>query len=125
MVCVATVPGNHSGSHKENKCDLKSDNEWRKKFGFSKAWLNNGNWYEPDHIGMRCKDITELVTHWGYLPEVPELTEIFTYTDKRIFNQKETNEEWIKIAQKTHNENDHNEFSFDDYIKGYFLIYLN
>lgn len=67
---VAVLPRNHSGVVDEKSdflglCDLKGDNDWRKSFGFEKAWLHNGEWYVADHVGPRCKNITKLVTHWG------------------------------------------------------------
>ena len=76
---VAIVPNNHSGTTHEDKTDLSGDNSWRESFGFTKAWFNGSRWWEPDPHGNRSKEITERVTHWGYLPAVPELKETFIY----------------------------------------------
>ncbi len=95
---VATLPINHAGSDATDKGNVDGDNRWRKRFGFTKAWLNNGEWYEPDSIGYRCNNITRYVTHWGYLPEVPELTEPFIHGDERKLNERKNKEQMVKLA---------------------------
>lgn len=97
---VAVLPRNHSGSDMGYKEDLKGDNSWRKSYGFSKAWLNNGEWYEPSHTGSRNNNITRLVTHWDYLPEVPELKEPFYHTGNERFNEKPDKEFFRELAMK-------------------------
>ena len=103
---VAKLPRNHSGSEHECKTDLEADNRWRESFGFTKAWLNNSEWYEPNSTGMRTDNITNLVTHWDYLPKVPILTDIF-YSKKDCFLSSKMNlEEVIKVAKSRYNESD-------------------
>lgn len=95
---VAILPRNHSGSVEGKNEDLEGDNRWRKKFGFVKAWFNNGEWYEADATGSKTRNITRLVTHWDYLPEVPILTEPFAHTDNWRLNEKQSKEEIMKLA---------------------------
>jgi hypothetical protein len=52
----------------EDKTEL---NNWRLSFGFSKAWYNGSIWSEADFHGIDSKDITDRVTHWANLPQVP------------------------------------------------------
>ena len=92
---VAILPSNHSGSGLGDATGLEGDNSWREDFGFSKAWFNNGEWFEANMHGRRSNNITELVTHWGYLPKVPVLTEIFTSSRDYVFDRK-LNEEQIR-----------------------------
>lgn len=95
---VAVLPVNHSGSGDSNETDLKGDNNWRKSFGYSKAWYNNGEWYEANMHGYRSNNITNLVTHWGNLPEVPDITEPFEHSSGFKFNEKITVEEVTKLS---------------------------
>lgn len=97
---VATLPRNHSGSLEKNKTNLEGDNSWRKSFGFSKAWFNNGEWYEPSIVGNKSENISKLVTHWDYLPEVPILNESFLFTDKWTMYEKLNKEELKNLAKK-------------------------
>jgi len=97
---VATLPRNHSGSGEKDNIDIEGDNRWRKSFGFSKAWLNNGEWYEPDATGNRCNNITRFVTHWGYLPEVPEITEPFYHPATWRMNERIGGEKMKELAGK-------------------------
>ena len=97
---VAVVPGNHSGAVHGDKTDLAGDNSWREQYGFTKAWLNNGEWYEPNHTGNRSYEITNLVTHWDYPPAVPELTKTHYGGKDSRFYGKPTEEEITKIAEK-------------------------
>lgn len=46
-------------------------NGWRKSFGFEKGWLNGGRWWIADYHGSGSIEVTERVTHWAKLPEVP------------------------------------------------------
>lgn len=70
---VAILPVNHSGNegHENHRVDLAGDNLWRESYGFTKAWLNNGQWFEADMHGYSSREITHLVTHWSMLPKVP------------------------------------------------------
>jgi hypothetical protein len=99
---VAVLPRNHSGSGEKDSTDLAEDNSWRKSFGFTKAWLNNGEWYEPNSHGYGNDNITRLVTHWDYLPEVPILSESFKCSDTRNFflNEKLNKEQMRELAMK-------------------------
>lgn len=99
--CVATVPRNHSGSPLKDKCDLKGDNEWREDFGFTKAWLNNGRWYDHGVSNKSTVDITEYVTHWAECPKVPELTESHIQ-EKEKWNMydREHRESLMKLAME-------------------------
>ena len=59
---------------KFTECCIGRVNEWRSKFGFTKAWYNsdsNGKWYEPDPHGNNSESFGDRVTHWDYLPPVP------------------------------------------------------
>lgn len=96
---VAVLPKNHSGSGDDEKCDLKGDNSWRSEFGFSKAWFNNGEWYEADPNGNRTNNITRFVTHWGELPEVPELTKTHVHPNSWRFNERTNDKELKKMAE--------------------------
>jgi hypothetical protein len=98
---VATVPKNHSGSREEpvTQADLALDNDWRRSFGFEKAWLNNGRFYTGSMHDNKSVDITEYVTHWDYPPEVPELTEPHQYTSNRCsIYDRDSEEDVRKIA---------------------------
>lgn len=64
---VALAPKN-MGEPKEK------DNEWRQMYGFEKAWFNmDKDFYIADPHGHGSRKVTELVTHWDYMPRVPEL----------------------------------------------------
>lgn len=102
---VAVLPLNHSGSEHKNKTNLKGDNDWREKFGFTKAWLNNGEWYEPNTTGMRTNNITHLVTHWDYCPKVPVLNSVFISSKQHPFNSKLSTEQIKTIAKKEFDKN--------------------
>ena len=97
---VAVLPLNHSGSEHEMKTNLEGDNDWRKRFGFTKAWLNNGEWYEPDATGFRTRNITNLVTHWDYLPEVPVLEKTFYGGKDDFMSAKMTKKQIKEVAEK-------------------------
>lgn len=98
---VAVVPRNHSGSDDKDKTvSLETDNSWREKFGFTKAWLNNGEWFEPDPYGSRSRNITRFVTHWCELPKVPILTEIHTHPQNWRLNERMTRDELIELANE-------------------------
>jgi hypothetical protein len=97
---VATLPRNHSGSGENDNTDLAGDNSWRKSFGFTKAWLNNGEWYEADSTGYRSNNITRFVTHWDYLPEVPILTESFKHPANWRLNERPNKEQMRELAMK-------------------------
>lgn len=97
---VATLPRNHSGSGEKDNTDLAGDNSWRKSFGFTRAWLNDGEWYEADPTGYRCNNITRFVTHWDYLPEVPVLSEPFNHSANRRLNEKPNKEQMRELAMK-------------------------
>jgi len=101
---IAVLPRNHAGSIAEldiNNSGLDGDNKWRDKFGFSKGWLNNGEWYdsEPQARGMR--EVTEYVTHWAYLPKVPTLTEIHRFNGRTAWlNRRQTRQELLTLGHK-------------------------
>lgn len=115
---VAVLPRNHSGSEHKGKTDLEGDNNWRNSFGFTKAWLNNSEWYEPNTTGMRTNEITNLVTHWAYLPKVPILTDIF-YSKKDPFLSPKMNlEQVIKVAKERYKENE-NKISEESFVDGF------
>jgi hypothetical protein len=97
---VATLPRNHSGSGEKDSTDLAGDNSWRKSFGFTKAWFNNGEWYEADPIGYRNNNITRFVTHWDYLPEVPMLSESFKHLSNWRLNERPNKEQMRELAIK-------------------------
>lgn len=97
---VARLPKNHSGSGEKDNTELSGDNSWRKSFGFTKAWFNNGEWYESDPTGYRCKNITRLVTHWDYLPEVPVLSESFQHSGNPRFNEMPNREQIRELAMR-------------------------
>lgn len=97
---VAILPRNHSGSDEKDSSNLDGDNSWRKSFGFTKAWLNNGEWYEADSIGYRSNNITRFVTHWDYLPEVPVLSESFKHSATWKLNEKPNKEQMRELAMK-------------------------
>jgi len=99
--CVATLPRNHSGHPSVKNGSLKGDNEWRQSFGFTKAWLNNGRWFEADISTKRATDITAYVTHWAECPKVPELTETHVQ-EKESFDlyDKHHKESIIKMAME-------------------------
>ena len=82
---AAVLPKNHSGTKVEGfeKCTLEGDNNWRKNYGFTKVWFNNGDFYEPSFHGRRTTKITELVTHWSSVPNVPFLEE--THDSKKVW----------------------------------------
>ena len=115
---VAVLPKNHSGSTHEQKTNLDGDNNWRKSFGFTKAWLNNGEWYEPNTTGMRCNNITNLVTHWSYLPEVPVLEKPF-YGGKEPWLSSKMNQEAIKEVAKKEFESLQYKGKYADFEKGF------
>lgn len=99
---VATLPRNHSGSDEKDSTDLAGDNEWRKSFGFTIAWLNNGEWYEADHTGSRrTVNITRFVTHWDHLPEVPTMTEPFKYPGAARYSERQGKELMQDFAMKS------------------------
>ncbi len=97
---VAVLPRNHSGAKDGDKCDLDGDNRWRDSFGFSKAWLNNGRWFEPSSTGGMSNDITELVTHWDYLPKVPILDASFVPTEIGWLDRAKSREDIRLLAYK-------------------------
>jgi hypothetical protein len=102
---VARLPKNHSGSAESTEVNTEGDNSWRRSFGFSKAWLNNGEWWEADVHAKQSINITGLVTHWAELPEVPELTEPFYSTHKGSWlwstkNKQEWKEHILKELKK-------------------------
>ncbi len=97
---VAVLPRNHSGSQEKDKCDLEGDNGWRKSFGFSKAWFNNGQWFEPSSTGGRSNNVTEIVTHWDYMPEVPVLATSFTPTSIGWLDRAKSKEDIRNIAYR-------------------------
>lgn len=115
---VAVLPRNHSGSSDEHKSDLNGDNDWRKSFGFTKAWFNNNEWYEPNTTGMRTNNITNLVTHWSYLPEVPILENAFI-GGKEPWLSPKMNQEAIKEVAKQEFKNLKYKGKYEDFEKGF------
>jgi len=97
---VAILPRNHSGSGLGDETKLEGDNLWRKSFGFTKAWFNNGEWFEANMHGHGSNNITELVTHWDYLPNVPILTETFTSSRDYVFDRKLNKEQVRKLSME-------------------------
>ena len=91
---AALVPRNHS----ETK-DL--DNDWRSSFGFTKAWFNNGRWFESDAHGHGMRDVTDRVTHWAEMPQVPELTDVFESSDNNFLERSRNSREYLtKLAME-------------------------
>lgn len=119
---VAVLPRNHSGSNDEQKTDLKGDNSWRESFGFTKAWLNNGAWYEPNNTGNRSNNITNLVTHWDYLPSVPVLTETF-FGGKNDWLSPKLSKNDIKEIAKMQFEKQKTDCSYKDFEKGFLAVF--
>lgn len=58
---VVLVPRNYE-EFKNRPSDM---NGWIESFGINKLWWNDGDFWEENHI------VTDRVTHWGLLPEVP------------------------------------------------------
>lgn len=58
---VVLMPKNHE---EFRKCPTDM-NSWIKKFGINKLWWNNGHFWEDNF------EVTDRVTHWALLPEVP------------------------------------------------------
>ena len=119
---VAVLPRNHSGSDEEQKTDLYGDNDWRESFGFTKAWLNNGEWYEPNNTGIRSNNITNLVTHWDYLPKVPVLTETF-YGGKTPWLSPKLSKDDIKELAKKEYEKQKFICDYQDFEKGFLAVF--
>lgn len=119
---AAVLPRNHSGSDSEHKTSLEGDNNWRESFGFTKVWLNNGEWYEPNNTGMRSNNITNLVTHWDYLPKVPVLTETF-YGGKSPWLNTKLSKEDIKKLAKIEFENQRIDGNYQDFERGFLSVF--
>jgi hypothetical protein len=65
---VALNPVNWKDFHGANDPALDG---WRKSFGFEKGWFNDGRCWVADYHGSRSMEVTDRVTHWAKLPDVP------------------------------------------------------
>jgi hypothetical protein len=65
MVLVVLKPVNFKDFE-----DEKELNDWIKDFGFEKVWFNNSKFWSREHTGI---DISERVTNWADIPDVPLL----------------------------------------------------
>lgn len=95
---VSVVPRNYSSNNK----GIVSDNEWIKSFGFTKAWLNNGDFWEPSHHEYQSRCITEYVTHYSKCPNTPLLESPHTPFQKKAWNMYDRpSEEKLSELAKT------------------------
>jgi len=65
---------NPPGFYAPAKKDYPWVNSWRqdpKNHAFEKAWFNGGQWFVVDQFAPKRVEMTNLVTHWAKLPDVP------------------------------------------------------